>query len=69
MLKFMMMQFEADEVNANVTYGKFWGERRRLRIVRECSSMKGVLVQAVKMNYLLLYSTGQSPPTLEITCS
>lgn len=69
MRKFLMMQFEADEVNANVTYGMFWGERKRLRIVRECSSMKGVLVRAVKMNYLLLYSAGFGPQTSDITCS
>lgn len=49
----MMVQLEADEVDANVTYGMFQGERERIGIVRECSSMKDVLVQTVKMNCLL----------------
>lgn len=64
-----MVQFEVDEVNANVMYGIFQGERRGLGIVTECSSMKEVSVQAAKMNYLLLCSAGSNPQILDLTCS
>lgn len=64
----MMVQFEADEVNANVMYGIFQGEQRA-GIVTECSSMKEVFVHAAKMNYLLLCSAGPNPQILDLTCS
>ena len=38
-------------------------------IVTECSSMKGVFVQAAQMNCLLLCSAGTNPQRLDLTCS
>lgn len=68
MLVFMMVQFEADEVNANVMYGIF-RVSRGAGIVTECSSMKEAFVHAAKMNYLLLCSAGPNPQILDLTCS
>ena len=68
MLVFMMVQFEAMKSMQMSCMG-FFRERGGDGIVTECSSLKGVFVQAAQMNCLLLCSAGTNPQCLDLTCS